>query len=204
MATFPALEPATRSYDFGLFPLTEEPTASAGSVRFRHSITSQNYQLSLSYVDLTDAEASLIRQHFQGQGGGYRSFQLPPIIWRGHSFSGNIVPTNTRWRYIEIPEEEHRSAGYVSLTVTLGSDGTVNAEMGLQDQDPGDLAVGGSVAGASLTVTCAIQGGGGGGGGSGAAMTVTCTFEAGAAVNVVDGLEITVTCTFEAGAATGD
>lgn len=31
MATFPALEPATRSYDFGLFPLTDEPTASAGT-----------------------------------------------------------------------------------------------------------------------------------------------------------------------------
>lgn len=133
MATFPALEPATRNYDFGLFPLTEKPTASAGSVRFRHSVTSQNYQLALGYVDLTDAEASLIREHFQFQGGGYRSFQLPPIIWAGHSYSGNIVPTNTRWRYIETPEEEHSKAGYVSMTVTLGSDGTIDAELGIGD-----------------------------------------------------------------------
>ena len=27
MATFPELEPATRNYDFGLFPLTEVPSA---------------------------------------------------------------------------------------------------------------------------------------------------------------------------------
>jgi hypothetical protein len=143
MATFPELEPATRSYDFGLFPLTEQPSLSAGIVRFRHSVTPQNYQLTLGYTALTDAEAALIRKHYQGQGGGYRSFQLPPIIWRGHTFSGNIVPTNTRWRYIDAPEEEHRSAGYVNVIVTLGADGTIDAELGLQ---PIDLTVTGGAA----------------------------------------------------------
>jgi hypothetical protein len=143
MATFPELEPATRSYDLGLFPLTEQPSLSAGIVRFRHSVTPQNYQLTLGYTALTDAEASLIRQHFQGQGGGYRSFQLPSIIWKGHTFTGNVVPTNTRWRYIEAPEEEHRSAGYVNLSVTLGSDGTIDAELGLQ---PIDLTIAGGAA----------------------------------------------------------
>ena len=143
MATFPSLEPATRAYDFGLFPLTEEPSISAGIVRFRHSVTPQNYQLTLGYTALTDAEANLIRQHFQGQGGGYRSFQLPPIIWKGHTFTGNIVPTNTRWRYIAAPEEEHFSAGYVNVTVTLGSDGTIDAELGLQ---PIDLTIAAGVA----------------------------------------------------------
>jgi hypothetical protein len=143
MATFPELEPATRSYDFGLFPLTEQPSLSAGIVRFRHSVTPQNYQLTLGYTALTDAEASLIREHFQVQGGGYRSFQLPPIVWRGHTFTGNVVPTNTRWRYIEAPEEEQRSAGYVNVTVTLGSDGTIDAELGLQ---PVDLTITGGAA----------------------------------------------------------
>ena len=133
MATFPELEPATRSYDFGLFPLTEEPSISAGIVRFRHSIAPQNYQLTLGYRSLTDAEATLIRNHYQGQAGSYRSFQLPPIIWTGHTFSGNVVPTNTRWRYITTPEEEHFSVGYVNVTVALGSDGTIDAELGLQD-----------------------------------------------------------------------
>jgi hypothetical protein len=163
MATFPALEPATRSYDFGLFPLTEEPSISAGIVRFRHSITPQNYQLTLGYTALTDAEANLIREHYQFQGGGYRSFQLPPIIWAGHTFSGNIVPYTTRWRYIETPEEEHFSVGYVNVTVTLGSDGTIDADLGLQDID--------------VTIT----GGAAGGGSGGIALTVTATLVAGAA-----------------------
>jgi len=163
MATFPALEPATRSYDFGLFPLTEEPSVSAGIVRFRHSITPQNYQLTLGYTALTDAEAALMREHFQGQGGGYRSFQLPPIIWKGHTFSGNIVPYTTRWRYTAAPEEEHFSTGYVNVTVALGSDGTIDDELGLQDIDT------------------AIVGGAAGGGGGGIAATVTVSIVAGAA-----------------------
>jgi hypothetical protein len=133
MATFPSLEPATRSYDFGQFPLSEEPSTSAGTVRFRHSTTPQNYRLTLGYVNLRDQEeARLIRQHFHNQGGGYRSFLLPSIIWQGHTFAGNVAPINTRWRYIEVPEEEHRSGGYVNVTVALGSDGTSDAEIGLQ------------------------------------------------------------------------
>ena len=163
MATFPELEPAARSYDFGLFPLTEEPSISAGIVRFRHSVTPQNYQLTLGYNALTDADASLIREHFQSQGGGYRSFQLPPIIWAGHTFSGNIVPYATRWRYVEAPEEEHFSVGYVNITVTLGSDGTIDADLGLQDVDS------------------TIAGGAAAGGGGGITLTVTATLVAGAA-----------------------
>jgi hypothetical protein len=163
MATFPELEPATRSYDFGLFPLTEEPSISAGIVRFRHGITPQNYQLTLGYNALTDAEASQIREHFQFQGGGYRSFQLPPIIWKGHTFTGNVAPYTARWRYTAAPEEEHRSTGYVNLSVTLGSDGTIDAELGLQ---PVDVTF---VAGAAVNIS------------NGLAVTVTCTIVGGAA-----------------------
>lgn len=128
MATFPELRPTSRSYDFGLFPLTEQPSISAGTVRFRHSTVPQNYSLTLGYSGLTDAKASLIRTHFQGQAGTFRSFSLPSIIWEGHAFSGNVIPYNTLWRYLDAPEEEHFSIGYVNLTVTLGSDGSIDAQ----------------------------------------------------------------------------
>ena len=131
MAAFPALEPAARAYDFGQFPLTEVPSVSAGTVRFRHGDEPENYRLTLGYIDLTDAEADLIRQHYQGQGGGYRSFQLPSIIWLGHTFSGNVAPYTTLWRYVAPPEEDHASGGYVTMTVELGSDGTADDELAL-------------------------------------------------------------------------
>jgi len=128
MATFPELEPNTRSYDFGVFPLTEEPSLSAGIVRFRHSTTPQNYQLTLGYTAISDAQATLIRNHYQGQGGGYRSFPLPPIIWKGHTFSGNIAPYTMLWRYSETPEEEHLTVGRINVTIALVSDGTVDPD----------------------------------------------------------------------------
>jgi hypothetical protein len=131
MATFPELEPAARAYDFGQFPLTEEASISAGTVRFSHGDEPENYRLTLGYIDLTDAEADLIRQHYQGQGGGYRSFQLPSIIWRGHTFSGNVAPYTTLWRYVAPPAEDHASGGYVTMTVELGSDGTADDELAL-------------------------------------------------------------------------
>lgn len=125
MATFPELEPNTRSYDFGLFPLTEEPSLSAGIVRFRHNTTPQSYQLTLGYNAITDAQATLIRNHYQGQGGGYRSFSLPVIIWQGHTSNDNIVPAETLWRYSETPEEEHLAVGRINVTIALVSDGVI-------------------------------------------------------------------------------
>ena len=122
MATFPELEPAARSYDLGTFPLTEQPSLSAGTVRFRHGTTATNFSLQLEYVYLSDAEAAEIRTHYQTQAGSYRAFLLPAIVWQGHSSTANIVPANTAWRYAEPLQEEHLSGGLVNLTVSLTSD----------------------------------------------------------------------------------
>lgn len=163
MAIFPELEPATRSYDLGAFPLTEEPSFSAGPVRFRHATTPTDYRLNLEYVYLTDAQATQIRTHFQSQGGTYRSFQLPSIIWKGHTFSGDVFPVGTRWRYAEAPEETHHETGRYSITVSLVSDGTYE---GSQVKPVGITFTGGAgfssdrlVTGYSLFVTASFAGG---------------------------------------------
>jgi hypothetical protein len=124
MADFPAIEPASRSYDLGAFPLTEEPSFSAGPVRFRHATTPTDYRLNLEYAYLTDAQATEIRNHFQSQGGTYRSFMLPATIWKGHTFSGNVFPVGTRWRYADVIEETHHGIGRYSIAISLVSDGT--------------------------------------------------------------------------------
>lgn len=128
MATFPAIEPAGRSYDFGVFPLTEQPSLSAGIVRFRHATTPTNYNLELQYSYITEAEITLIRQHYENQAGTYRSFQLPSIIWKGHTFTGNVFPVGTRWRYADAPEETHHNTGRYSITIPLVSDGAYESQ----------------------------------------------------------------------------
>jgi hypothetical protein len=130
MTIFPELEPASRSYDFGLFPLTEVPSSSAGIIRFRHGTTATNYQLALNHVYLTTAEAELIRTHYATQGGGNIAFSLPAIIWKGHTFSGNVAPASMLWRYAAPPEEQHLSGGYFNITVALQSDGTPDPSLG--------------------------------------------------------------------------
>jgi len=162
MADFPELEPATRSYDLGAFPLTEQASLSAGVVRFRHGTTATNFSLQLEYVYISDAEATQIRNHFQGQGGSYRSFMLPPIIWKGHTFSGNIFPITTRWRYADTPEETHHEIGRYSMAIALVSDGTYEGAA----MDP-------------IAITIVTNGAGGGG--SGFTATVTVSLVEGAA-----------------------
>ncbi len=160
MATFPAIEPAARRYDLGVFPLTEQPSLSAGIVRFRHSELLTNYNLELEYVCISDAQAAEIRTHFQGQGGTYRSFQLPAEIWGGHTFSGNVFPVGTRWRYAEAPEETHHEIGRYSMTISLVSDGIYE---GLAiDPVAVTMVTGaavGQVAGLAVTVTASLSAG---------------------------------------------
>ena len=161
MSTFPELEPATREYTFGSFALTEEPSPSAGIIRFRHATIPAAYELTLGYEHLTDAEATLIRTHYGVQAGGFMSFPLPSIVWKGHTFTGNVAPVGMLWRYASPPEETHRSAGYVNLSVSLESDGQVDSSLG--------------------TITTSLTAGRAGGGADGAALTVTTSLTAGTA-----------------------
>lgn len=130
MASFPALQPSSRAYNFGTFALTEVPSRNAGTVRFRHSTTPCNYELTLEYVALSNTDSVLLRTHFASQGGGYRSFPLPPIIWKGHTFSGNVMPVGLLWRYASAPEETHLPRGRTNITIELVSDGTVDPSLG--------------------------------------------------------------------------
>jgi hypothetical protein len=160
MAIFPELEPAARSYDLGTFPLTEQPSLSAGTVRFRHGDAAVNFGLQLEYVYLSEAEAAQIRNHYQFQAGSYRSFLLPSIIWKGHTFSGNVFPVGTRWRYAEAPEETHHENARYSTTVGLISDGTYEGAV----TNPIDMSIsagsaGGGASGLDATITVSLSAG---------------------------------------------
>jgi len=159
MAIFPALEPVTREYTFGSFALTEEPSPSAGIIRFRHSTIPAAYELTLGYEHLSDAEADLIRTHYGVLAGGFISFALPAITWKGHTFSGNVAPVGMQWRYAAPPEETQRSAGYVNLSVSLESDGQIDMNPPAVSASIVSGKAGGGAAGAALTVTASLTAG---------------------------------------------
>ena len=119
MATFPALEPATRRYSMGIFPTTEERGFGGGSIRFRHGITAYSHNLELGFAALTQAQAKLLRDHYREQQGGYIAFPLSTQAWAGHTSFTDLVPTSTHWRYASQPQEEHLTGGYVNVQLTL-------------------------------------------------------------------------------------
>lgn len=144
MATFPALEPATRRYSMGAFPITEEKGFGGGSVRFKHGTTAYGHNLELGFAALTQAEAKLLRDHYREQQGGYIAFPLSAQAWAGHTSFTDLVPLSTHWRYASQPQEDHLSAGYVNVQITLVSVPAVVAA---------------ASAGLASTVTCTMVGG---------------------------------------------
>lgn len=164
MATFPALEPATRSYRLGVFPITPQPAWAADAVRFRHGRQSHSLQLTLGYSLLTAAEATLIRSHWRTQAGGIEPFLLSSQAMLGHGGS-DIVPGGTLWRYTSPPQESHRSGGLVDLTVELqtvaglvipGGGGTVSVAF-----TGGAVTASSAAAGDAATITASSEAGAG-------------------------------------------
>ena len=119
MAIFPELEPYDRSYDFGDFAMSEANTFAGGSTRFTHSDEALGHGLTLEYLEISEADMTLIRDHYRGQEGGTLSFALPAIIWQGHPDVETLVPNGGRWKYAGLLEEQHLQGKLYNLTVPL-------------------------------------------------------------------------------------
>jgi hypothetical protein len=121
MATFPALRPSSRRYNFGGYPTTEERGFGGGSVRFSHGTTASAHTLELGFELLSAAEAKLLRDHYREQQGGYLPFSLSAQAWAGHTSQTDLVPTTTLWTYAQPSEESHRGGGLYDVSVQLVS-----------------------------------------------------------------------------------
>jgi hypothetical protein len=164
MATFPALEPNTRSYRLPRFPVTIQPAWGTEAVRFSHGPKSFGYILTLGYENLPAADAALLRAHFRGQAGGFDAFTLDPAVTRGHG-AADLAPASTLWRYTGPPEETHRSGGLVDVEVELESvRGLVVSGAGLTltySMEAGAVTAGSTAPAADLTITATLEAGAG-------------------------------------------
>lgn len=120
MADFPALRPAARKYSLGGFPVTTEAD-SGGSVRFLHGTAAFGHTLDLDFPGLTETQATLIREHYRTQNGGYIPFALSTQAWAGHASMTDLVPSTTLWKYAQAPDETHHPRGIVDVQVRLRS-----------------------------------------------------------------------------------
>jgi hypothetical protein len=119
MATFPAIEPSDRSFDFGAFPTSATSSLNGDEVRFNHGEEEVEHDLSISFLRRSDFVLEQIREHYRGQGNGHVSFRLSAIIWQGHSTDSDIVPITGRWKYAAPPDERHGKGGLHDVVVRL-------------------------------------------------------------------------------------
>ena len=119
MATFPALEPDTRSYDLGTYALSEVSAAGGGMTRFSHSSVFAAFSMQLSFIRLPEASMQLLRDHYATQNGDAYSFNLPAIIWSGQSGPALLMAITTSWKYAGPIEETHQSGGYYDCSIPL-------------------------------------------------------------------------------------
>lgn len=165
MATFPALQPASRTYTPGFYSHTSVATLSLQPARIRQSNVVINQLLRFTFVALTEAEMLSIYTHYNGQKGQFLSFDLPDAIFTGVQQKAYLSPTGYSWVYRKAPvvrdivnnrytvDVEMECVPPEGVNVT-GFDGTVTAAF-----IGGAVTAGVSRAGASLTSAVSMEAG---------------------------------------------
>jgi hypothetical protein len=97
MATFPALEPASREISFGDYPQLVYEGVSGVNVRFLQGTDRINQVLTLGYTYLSESDMYLLLDHYNGQEGTLIPFDLPSEVWAG--FTTPPIGTEYEWRY---------------------------------------------------------------------------------------------------------
>ena len=114
MATFPALQPATRTYTPGTNASSEFAVLDGYEASVRHSNASVGQLLRMSFVALTAAEKFNIISHY-ALHGTFEPFDLPSSLL---SATNVTFPAGYLWRYLGPPQIDE-TCDVISATVEL-------------------------------------------------------------------------------------
>lgn len=119
---FPNLiKPAGREFTPGDWPSKRFSSQSGAEVRILYGSRRVNAKLSLTYENITDANAQAFIVDYVAQYGTFKTFTLPAIVrsgWRGDGTSID-APPGTRWRYEAEPRVTSVFPGISNVQVTL-------------------------------------------------------------------------------------
>ncbi len=119
--TFPTLTPTSREFTPGAWPIKSYNSQSGAEVRILYGSQRTNAKLSLSYENVTDANAQLFIDNYAANIGTLRTFTLPSAVRNGWSGSSATLdaPAGTAWRYEGEPQLRSVRPGRSSVTVNL-------------------------------------------------------------------------------------
>lgn len=189
MTTFPALQPSSRTFTPGEYPNTPFKAWSGAEGRVRHSNVMLSSTLRLTFTGITEAQMLSILTHYQGQRGGFESFDLPNDVWVGLATVSDYSLTGYRWCYNGPP------------TVTDLPAGRHVVEMSLVTVPP----EGATLKGLNAIVAWSFAPGVGDApvNANGFDLTVTASLNPGTAMPAPNGLNGSITISIAPGSATG-
>jgi hypothetical protein len=118
---FPALRPTARDFKPGDWPVKSYNSQSGAEVRILYGDTRTKMELSLSYDNLTDAQAEQFLTHYDEVKGSYLTFDINNIAKAGWSGSAAGIDAGNinKWRYAEPPQVTAVRPGRSSVRVSL-------------------------------------------------------------------------------------
>ena len=118
---FPSLTPTARQFDPGDYPIKTFNAQSGAEVRILYGNQRTKMKLSLSFANITDANAELFIDHFDEVDGSFSTFDLPDEALDGWSGTSDALQASgaNEWRYESAPQIASVRPGLSTVTVNL-------------------------------------------------------------------------------------
>ena len=119
---FPNLTPTSRSFESGDYPVKTFKSQNGAEVRILYGDKRTNMKLSLSYANITDAEAEQFLDHFDEVQGTFKTFTLSTLSrngWTGNKDALGAQTHGNDYRYEKPPQQVSVRPGISTVTVNL-------------------------------------------------------------------------------------
>lgn len=119
---FPTLEPTSREFAAGDYPVKTFKAQSGAEIRILYGSQRTNMSLNLSYDNISDAQAEQFLTHFDEMKGIYNTFLINNLTkagWTGNKAAIGAENSGNRWRYASAPQVKAVRPGRSSVRVEL-------------------------------------------------------------------------------------
>jgi hypothetical protein len=124
---FPTLEPTSRTFDVGNYPIKTYQAQNGAEVRILYGNNRTKMKLSLSYANISDSNAELFIDHYDEVKGTYGTFDAASLNqndkaktgWKGNSDALGAGAAGARYRYEGPPQVSQVRPGISTVTVNL-------------------------------------------------------------------------------------
>ena len=120
---FPALIPTARSFESGDFPVRTFKAQNGKEHRILYGSNRTNMKLSLTFANITDANAELILDHYESVQGTFGTLTVDlnsgKAGWQGNEDALGAAMTGNSYRYEGPPQVTQVRFGFSTVTVNL-------------------------------------------------------------------------------------